>query len=99
MYGIIGVAVVVSAIGVALMKSYHVRSVDQEPLKLKKIDLEWKRLLFGGMIFGLGWAMTGACPGPLYILLGHGHWIIFVVIISALLGTLTYGALRRGLPH
>ena len=99
MYGIIGTAVVVSAIGILLMKKFQVQSVDHEPLKLKKIDLEWRRLLFGGTIFGLGWAMTGACPGPLYILVGHGHWIILVVIVSALLGTLVYGALSSKLPH
>jgi len=99
MYGIIGMAVVVSAIGILLMKKYHMQSVDKEPLKLKTIDLEWRRLFFGGTIFGLGWAMTGACPGPLYILVGHGLWIILVVIVAALVGTLTYGALRNKLPH
>ena len=99
MYGIIMVAVVVSATGILLMKKYRMRSVDNEPLKLKNIDLEWKRLLFGGTFFGLGWAMTGACPGPLYILVGHGLWIILVVIAAALLGTLAYGALRAKLPH
>jgi hypothetical protein len=99
MYGIIGVAVMVSAIGILLMKKYHMKSVDNEPLKIRAIDLEWRRLFFGGTIFGLGWAMTGACPGPLYILVGHGLWIILVVIAAALLGTLAYGALRNKLPH
>jgi uncharacterized membrane protein YedE/YeeE len=81
------------------MKKFHVLSVDKAPVKLKTMDLQWPRLILGGTIFGLGWAMTGACPGPLYILAGQGNWIILVVILSALLGTLTYGALRNKLPH
>lgn len=99
MYGIIGVAVVASAIGILLMKRYHLKSIDREPLKLRAIPLEWRRLILGGTIFGFGWAMTGACPGPLYILVGHGLWIVLVVIAAALVGTLAYGALQDKLPH
>jgi uncharacterized membrane protein YedE/YeeE len=99
MYGVIGVAVVVSALGILLLKRSQVKSVEGTQLKLKSYDLQWTRLLLGGSIFGLGWAMTGACPGPLYTLVGQGHLIIFVVIAAALLGALTYGALRAKLPH
>jgi uncharacterized membrane protein YedE/YeeE len=99
MYGVIGVAVVVSALGILLLKRSQVKSVEGSQLKLKSYDLQWTRLLLGGSIFGLGWAMTGACPGPLYTLVGQGHLIIFVVIAAALLGALTYGALRAKLPH
>jgi uncharacterized protein len=99
MYGIIGVAVIATAVLIQLMQRYQMRSVDKEPLKLKVVPVEWRRLLFGGTIFGLGWALTGACPGPLYILVGHGYLVILVVIGMALLGTLTYGALRDKLPH
>jgi uncharacterized membrane protein YedE/YeeE len=99
MYGVIGVAVVVSALGILLLKRSQVKTVEGTQLKLKSYDLQWTRLLLGGSIFGLGWAMTGACPGPLYTLVGQGHLIIFVVIAAALLGALTYGALRAKLPH
>jgi uncharacterized membrane protein YedE/YeeE len=99
MYGVIGVAVVVSALGILLLKRSQVKSVEGTQLKLKSYDLQWTRLLLGGSIFGLGWAMTGACPGPLYTLVGQGHLIILVVIAAALLGALTYGALRAKLPH
>ena len=59
----------------------------------------YKASILGGTVFGLGWAMTGACPGPLYTLVGHGFGIILVVILSALIGTLAYGALKHKLPH
>jgi uncharacterized membrane protein YedE/YeeE len=99
MYGVIGVAVIVSAIGIVLMKRSKVQSMEGGALKLKSYDLQWGRLLLGGSIFGLGWAMTGACPGPLYTLVGHGYLIVLVIIAAALLGALTYGALRAKLPH
>jgi uncharacterized membrane protein YedE/YeeE len=57
------------------------------------------RYLIGGTIFGLGWALVGACPGPIYTLIGNGYGVILVVLASALLGTLTYGILRKRLPH
>jgi len=59
----------------------------------------YKGCIFGGTLFGLGWAMTGACPGPLYTLIGHGYWVILVVIASTLFGTFVYGLLRSKLPH
>ncbi len=99
MYGVIGTAVIVTAIWIFLVKKFNARSIDNTPLKFKIMSLQWTRLLLGGIIFGLGWAMTGACPGPLYVLAGHGHLIILVVIAAALLGTLTYGVLRDKLPH
>lgn len=99
MYGVMGTAVIVTAIGIFLMKKFNVRSVDNTTLDFKVMSLQWKRLILGGTIFGLGWAMTGACPGPLYVLVGHGQWIVLVIIAAALLGTLTYGALRNKLPH
>lgn len=99
MYGIIGTAVVVGAIGLQVLKRMQAKSVDGDALKLSVKPIQVPRLLLGGTVFGLGWAMTGACPGPLYTLVGHGAWIILVVIASALLGTLAYGALKSRLPH
>ncbi len=99
MYGIIGVAVVLGALYVAIIKRYSINSFNGEPIVLSPKAMSIPRYLFGGTIFGLGWAMTGACPGPMYTLVGHGYWIILVVIFSALAGTWVYGALRDKLPH
>ncbi|MCO5236671.1 MAG: YeeE/YedE family protein [Chitinophagaceae bacterium] len=98
MYGIIGSAIVVGMISVWLIKRYNARSIEKE-----KIHLENKRFhkgqIYGGLIFGLGWAMTGACPGPLYALIGNGATVIIVALLSAVAGTWVYGRIRNKLPH
>lgn len=99
MYGVIGSAVVVGIIGIWLMKKFKVKSVTGDDLCLNPKAPSISRYLLGGIIFGLGWAMTGACPGPMFILLGYGVPVILVVIVSAMLGTFTYGLLRDKLPH
>jgi uncharacterized membrane protein YedE/YeeE len=99
MYGIIGSAVVLGVIGVALIKKYKLKSTDGTPITFSPKEMSIPRYLIGGSIFGLGWAMTGACPGPMYTLIGNGFSIILVVLASALLGTLAYGMLRNKLPH
>lgn len=99
MYGIIGVAVVVGAIMHYLIKSGNMKNVFGETIVFKDKPKTYKASIIGGTFFGLGWALTGACPGPLYTLLGQGNLIILVVIGSALLGSLAYGALRSKLPH
>ena len=99
MYGIIGVAVVASALVIIVMKRMQTKTVDKQPIKWRVVPVEAKRQFLGGSIFGLGWALTGACPGPLYTLVGHGFLIVLVVIAAALLGALTYGALNKRLPH
>lgn len=99
MYGIIGTAVILGAAMIFIMKKTGLTTMEGKPLKLQAKEMQVPRLLIGGTIFGLGWAMTGACPGPLYVLVGHGAWAILVVIASALLGALVYGALRSKLPH
>lgn len=99
MYGIIGTAVVVGASGVFLAKRLGWTTHEGKAWNLKDKDLSVPRYLFGGILFGLGWALTGACPGPLFVLLGQGIWMIGLVIISATLGTYTYGVLRSKLPH
>jgi len=99
MYGIIGTAVVLGAIMVAIVKRTKASSVNGEPITFNPKNWSIPRYLFGGTIFGLGWAMTGACPGPMFTLLGHGAWSIGLVIVSALVGTYLYGALRPYLPH
>ena len=99
MYGIIGVAVGVGSIGLFLMKKRNMRTFSGEPLIINDKKFSIHRYLWGGIIFGLGWAMTGACPGPLFTLLGHGIISIAIVIASAVFGTFVYGLLRDRLPH
>ena len=99
MYGIIGTAVVLGLIGVALAKHFKLKSYAGESLRLNPKDLSIPRYLLGGTIFGLGWALTGACPGPLFTLLGQGILAIGIIILSATLGTYVYGAVRDKLPH
>ena len=99
MYGIIGTAVVLGAIMVAVIKRIQGKTMYGEPIKFNPKNVSVPRYLLGGTIFGLGWAMTGACPGPMFTLLGHGVWTILLVILSATAGTFVYGALRSKLPH
>ncbi len=99
MYGIIGTAVVVGAVGIAFAKRLGWKTFDGEEWQLSPKDFTVPRYLFGGSLFGLGWAMTGACPGPMFTLLGQGVWAIGVVILASVLGTYVYGLLRPRLPH
>lgn len=99
MYGVLGTAVGLGVILVALLKKFQVKSIHGEPIIVPEKTFSVYRYLFGGTIFGMGWAMTGACPGPLYILVGNGITVFVVVIASALLGTWVYGMVRQYLPH
>jgi uncharacterized membrane protein YedE/YeeE len=98
MYGVIGTAVVVGAISVFLIKKLKIKTIHGEEITFtdKKFN---KGQIYGGLIFGLGWAVTGACPGPLFAQLGTGVLAIIVVIISAVAGTWVYGKFRDKLPH
>ena len=99
MYGIIGTAVILAAIMTALLKRLKATSINGEFITFDPKTMSIPRYLYGGIIFGLGWAMTGACPGPMFTLVGHGVWSILIVIASATLGTYVYGRLRAKLPH
>lgn len=99
MYGIIGVAVILGALMIFLMKKMGFKNVEGDVASFEDKPNFYKASIFGGTIFGLGWAMTGACPGPLYVLLGNGYLVVLVIIASALVGTLTYGMLKSKLPH
>jgi len=99
MYGVIGSAIVVGIIVIQLIKRKKLKSIDGEKIIIAPKQFSWSRYLIGGSIFGLGWAMTGACPGPMFILLGNGVGVILVVIASAVLGTYVYGKIRHKLPH
>ncbi|WP_439559764.1 DUF6691 family protein [Dyadobacter sp.] len=99
MYGIIGTAVVLGALSVFLIKKFSVRDFSGEPIKFHDKESSWPRYLIGGSIFGLGWALTGACPGPMFVNFGYGYWPILIVIMGALGGTYLYGVVKRWLPH
>ena len=99
MYGIIGTAVVLGAIGTAFIKKNALKDFYGNQIVLKDKAKTYPRYLIGGSIFGLGWAMTGACPGPMYTLIGHGILPILLVIASAVFGTFIYGMLKNRLPH
>ncbi len=99
MYGIIGSAILVGAILLQLSKRYRFRSMKGEPMTMSAKEMSWIRYLLGGSIFGLGWAFTGACPGPIYTLIGNGFSVFLVVLASAVLGTFVYGLIRHKLPH
>jgi len=99
MYGIIGTAVVLGIITTALIKALNLQTFKGEEIKFHPKNMSIPRYLIGGIIFGLGWSMTGACPGPMYTLLGQGYWAVLIIIASALVGTYLYGALRAKLPH
>jgi uncharacterized membrane protein YedE/YeeE len=98
MYGVIGSAVVVGMISVLLIKRYNARSMEGEKIALdnKKFN---KGQIYGGLIFGLGWGITGACPGPLFAQIGTGALVIVVTLLSAIAGTWVYGRFREKLPH
>lgn len=99
MYGFIGSALVVGILGIQLFKRFDVKSVAGEELELKPKAKSIPRYLIGGIFFGLGWALVGACPGPIFVLLGTGLFSIGIVIIGALIGTYIYGIIRHKLPH
>ncbi len=99
MYGVIGSAVILGAVGVAIIKKFDIQSIHGEKINFLPKEKTFLRYIIGGTLFGLGWAMTGACPGPLFVLLGKGIWSILIVIFGAILGTFLYGLVLKKLPH
>lgn len=99
MYGIIGSAIALGVILVQWIKRSRMKSTEGAVIKIAPKDKSITRYLVGGIIFGLGWGLAGACPGPIYILLGAGYWPILLVLGGGLLGTFVYGLLRPHLPH
>ena len=99
MFGIIGLAIVVGALSVFIIRKIGVKSIEGNIIELEDKAPQYKSAYVGGTIFGLGWAMTGACPGPLYALIGSGTTIMVLSVVMGILGVLTYAALRSKLPH
>jgi uncharacterized membrane protein YedE/YeeE len=99
MYGIIGTAVVLGVIGVFLIKKFKVRDISGSPIAFYPKDKSIFRYLLGGTTFGLGWALSGACPGPMVVNLGYGFLSFSIVILFAMVGTFFYGIIKDYLPH
>lgn len=99
MYGIIGVAVVTGIIGIQIIKRFNVTDFQGNPIEIADKEPGSIRYWIGGLFFGLGWALVGACPGPIFILLGAGILPVIFILIGALLGTFIYGMLKDKLPH
>lgn len=98
MYGVIGSAVIVGVLSVWLLKKLNIKSVSGEAIQIPQRKFH-KGTVIGGLLFGLGWALTGACPGPLFALIGNGAYVVIVSLLSAIAGTWVYGAIRDKLPH
>lgn len=99
MYGIIGSAVLLGVVIVQLIRRFNIKSFYGDPIHFNPKDKSFSRYVLGGIIFGLGWALAGACPGPMFTLLGAGYVPMLVVILFAVLGTFLYGLLKDKLPH
>ena len=99
MYGIIGSAIAVGALSVWIIRKAEAKSIEGNRIELNDKAPNYKSAYIGGTIFGLGWAMTGACPGPMYALVGSGTTVFLISIVMGILGVLAYAALRSKLPH
>ena len=99
MYGIIGSAVVLGVIIVQFIKRSNLKSIDGTIITIEPKPKTYKASIFGGILFGLGWALVGACPGPIYVLIGAGFYGFIIVLLSALFGTFCYGLVKDKLPH
>ncbi len=99
MYGIIGSAVIAGIILVQLIKRSKMNSTEGQEITFQPKDKSIPRYLIGGVIFGLGWALAGACPGPIFVLIGAGYLPVLLVLLGAVLGTFVYGLLKKHLPH
>lgn len=98
MYGVIGSAVMVGIISVWLIKKFEIKTIQGEKIEIQPKTFS-KGQIYGGLLFGFGWAITGACPGPLFAQIGTGATVIAVTLLSAILGTWFYGLIKDKLPH
>lgn len=100
MYGVLASAILVGAISIQIINRWNLKDVGGNPMQVEPKDNAMTRqYVYGGLFFGLGWALTGACPGPLYVLSGSGLLIMLVPLVSAIAGAWVYGLLKPRLPH
>jgi uncharacterized membrane protein YedE/YeeE len=98
MYGVIMSAIIVGIISIQLIKKFQTKTINGEEIIIEPKRFSWGNII-GGTIFGLGWSLTGACPGPLYALFGSGIYVIGVSLLSAIAGVFIYGVFAEKLPH
>jgi len=98
MYGIIGSAIVVAMVSILIIRRFQIKTISGNDITIPTKEFNWGNV-YGGLIFGLGWAITGACPGPLFAQIGSGFLVITVTLLSAIAGTWVYGLLRDKLHH
>jgi len=99
MYGIIMTAIATGLIGIQIIKKKGIKDIKGEIIYIEDKEKGTFRYWIGGLIFGLGWALVGACPGPIFILIGAGFWSVLLVFAGAMLGTFIYGCIKDYLPH
>jgi len=99
MYGLLLSAIALGIGVVQWIKRRHLKSIEGREITINDKDTSWKRYIFGGFIFGLGWALAGVCPGPMFVLLGSGYTVFIVFLLAAMTGTFAYGYWRDKLPH
>ncbi len=99
MYGIIGSAIAIGILIIQIIKKTELKSTLGQAITIQPKNRSKFRYIIGGIIFGLGWGLVGACPGPMFVLLGYGYLTILVVLLGAILGTFVYGLLKTKLPH
>ena len=99
MYGIITVAIITGVIGIQFIKRNNSKDINSNAIEISDKEKGNARYWIGGVLFGLGWALVGSCPGPIFILLGAGFSTVLIVLFGALLGTYLYGVLKNKLPH
>jgi uncharacterized membrane protein YedE/YeeE len=99
MYGVIGSAIIIGIIGIKLITIFNVKNIEGNKVSIPDKDKGYIRYSVGGLIFGVGWALTGACPGPIFILLGHGLLSVGVLLVGATFGAFVYGVFKSKLPH
>jgi uncharacterized membrane protein YedE/YeeE len=99
MYGIIGTAIATGVIGIQFIKRKKLKDIDGQPIEILDKESGNVRYWVGGILFGLGWALVGACPGPIFILLGAGFYKVVWVLLGAIFGTFLYGVIKNKLPH
>lgn len=99
MYGIIGSAIITGVLGNLVIKKLKIKDFNNNRIQYNNKENTIKRYIVGGSVFGLGWALVGACPGPMFVLFGAGFYSVLIIILSAVLGTFIYGLLKDKLPH
>ncbi|WP_250433135.1 DUF6691 family protein [Hanstruepera flava] len=99
MYGIIGAALILGVLMTYSIKRFKIKSFYKNEIHIEAKEKSFYRYLIGGVLFGLGWALAGACPGPMYTLVGAGYGSMVIVVLAAILGTYVYGVLKDKLPH